>query len=68
VILHREAESGMHSHSREAGLTRLWWIQGAISATLTAVGVVDKIKAKGPLQWGFNGWTFFFYLDNVFFF
>jgi hypothetical protein len=59
----------MHSHWREAGLTWLWWIQGAISATLTAVGV-DKITTKGHLQWGFNGWTFyiFFYLDNVSFF
>jgi hypothetical protein len=24
VILHGEAGSGMHSHSREAGFTRLW--------------------------------------------
>jgi hypothetical protein len=54
VILHCESGSGMYSHSREAGLTRLWWIQGAITATLTAVGV-DKITTKGPLQWGFNG-------------
>jgi hypothetical protein len=37
--------------SREAGFTCLWWIQGMISATLTAVGV-DK-TTKGPLQWGF---------------
>jgi hypothetical protein len=40
----------MHSHSGEAGFTWLWWIQGAISATLTAVGV-DKITTKGTLQW-----------------
>jgi hypothetical protein len=57
VILHGETGSGMHSHLREAGLTRLWWIPGAISGTLTVVGV-DKITTKGPLQWGFNGWTF----------
>jgi hypothetical protein len=43
-----------------------WWIQGTISATLIVVGV-DKITRKGPLQWGFNVWTFFFLL-NVFFF
>jgi hypothetical protein len=55
VILHDEAGSGMQSHSREAGLTQLWWIQVAIPATLT---IVDKIKTKGLLQWGFNGWTF----------
>jgi hypothetical protein len=54
----------MHSHSREAALTQLWWIQGATSATLTVVGV-DKITTKGPLQWGFNGWTF--YLITQFF-
>jgi hypothetical protein len=56
----------MHFHLREAGLTQLWWIQGAISATLTAVGVVDKITTK----WDFNRWTFylFIYPDNVFFF
>jgi hypothetical protein len=60
VILHGEAGSGMHSYLREAGLTQLWWIQEAISATLTVVGVVDKITTKGPLQWGFNGWTFYF--------
>jgi hypothetical protein len=47
VILHSEAGSGMHSHFREAGLTWLWWIQGTISAPLTAVGV-DKITTKGP--------------------
>jgi hypothetical protein len=57
VILQGEAGSGMHSHLREAGLTGLWWIQGAITATLTMVGV-DKITTKGPLQWDFNGWTF----------
>jgi hypothetical protein len=46
-------ESGMHSHSREAGCTRLWCIQGMISAILTAVGV-NKTRTKGPLQWGFS--------------
>jgi hypothetical protein len=46
-----EAGLGMHSHSREDGLTQLWWIQGAITATLTMVGV-DKITTKGPLQRG----------------
>jgi hypothetical protein len=51
----------MHSHSGEADFTRLWWIQGAISATLTAVGI-DKITTKEPLQWGFNGWIFYFIL------
>jgi hypothetical protein len=57
VILHCETGSGMPSHLREAGLTRMWWIQGAISATLTVVGV-DKIITKGPFQWGFNDYTF----------
>jgi hypothetical protein len=47
VILHSEAGSGMHSHSREAGFTQLLWIQGTISATLTAVGV-DNQQQKGP--------------------
>jgi hypothetical protein len=51
----------MHSHLREAGLTQLWWIQEAITDTLTAVGVLEKIT-KGPLQWGFNGWTFYIYI------
>jgi hypothetical protein len=37
-------------------------IQGAISATLTAVGVVDKVKAKGHLQWGFNRWILYIYI------
>jgi hypothetical protein len=73
VILHGEAGSGMHFHLREAVLTLLWWILGEFTVTLTAVGVVQKITIKGPLQWGFNGWTFyiyifFFYLDNVYFF
>jgi hypothetical protein len=69
VILHGEARSGKHSHWREAGLIQLWWIQGAIIATFTAMRVVDKIKTKGPLQWGFNGWTFsfiFFYTMTFF--
>jgi hypothetical protein len=48
-----EAGSGMHSHSREAGFTRLWWIKGTISATLTAVRV--EKTTKEPLQWGFSG-------------
>jgi hypothetical protein len=57
----------MHSHLREAGLTPLWCIQGAITATSTVVGI-DKIT-KGPLQWGFNGWTFhFILLPNEFWF
>jgi hypothetical protein len=47
VILHGEAGPGMHSHSKEAGSTPMWWIQGAISATLTAVGI-DKITTEGP--------------------
>jgi hypothetical protein len=59
----------VHSHSRDAGLIQLWWIQGAITATLTVVGVVNKITTKGPLQWGFNGWTFYFFNpENVFWF
>jgi hypothetical protein len=28
AILYGEAESGRYSHSREAGFTQLWWIQG----------------------------------------
>jgi hypothetical protein len=45
---------GTHSHLGEAGLTWLLWIQGAICATLTVVGV-DKTTTNGPLQWDFNG-------------
>jgi hypothetical protein len=52
VILYGKTKSGMHSHLREAGFTQLWWIQGTISATLTAVGV-DKTTTKEPSQWGF---------------
>jgi hypothetical protein len=48
VILPGEAGSGTHCHFREAGFTQLWWIQGAIFATLTAMWV-DKITTKGPL-------------------
>jgi hypothetical protein len=62
VILHGEAGFRVHSHSREVGLTRLWWIQGAVSATLTVVGV-DKITT----QWGFNG-TFLFICYYYYFF
>jgi hypothetical protein len=47
VILHGETGSGIHSHSREGGFTWLWWIQGTVSATLTAVGI-DKTTTKGP--------------------
>jgi hypothetical protein len=54
----------MHSHSGEAGFTQLWWIQGAIFATLSAVGI-DKTTTKGPLQWGFNGWTFYSFTQTV---
>jgi hypothetical protein len=54
----------MHSYSGEAGFTPLWWIQGAIFATLKAVGI-DKIKTKGPLKWGFNGWTFYSFIQTV---
>jgi hypothetical protein len=50
MILHGEARSGMHSPSREAGFTRLWWIQGAISATLTVVGVDKIIKVYKPVS------------------
>jgi hypothetical protein len=42
-----EAGSVMHSHLREAGFTRLWWIQGMISATLT-VGGWTKQQQKDP--------------------
>jgi hypothetical protein len=38
-----------YTSTQEAGLTWLSWGQGAISATLTAVGV-DKITTKGPVQ------------------
>jgi hypothetical protein len=60
-ILHGEAGSGMHSHSREAVFTWLWWIQGAI---LTIVGI-DKITTKGLLQRGFSGWTFYSFTQTV---
>jgi hypothetical protein len=53
VILDGEAGSGTHYRLGEAGFTWLWWIQGAIFVTLTAVGI-DK-ATKGPLQWGFIG-------------
>jgi hypothetical protein len=52
VILYGETRSGMLTHSREAGFTRLWEVPGTISATLTAVGV-DKTSTKGSFQWGF---------------
>jgi hypothetical protein len=72
VILHGEARSGMHSYSREACLTGLWCIQGAITATLTVLEVVDKVTTKVPLQLGFNAWTFYlfiyFFLDSILFF
>jgi hypothetical protein len=55
----------MHSHSGEAGFTQLWWIKGAIFVTLTVVGV-DKITTKGLLQWGSNGWIFFFNPESIF--
>jgi hypothetical protein len=45
VVLHGEAGSGTHLNSEEAGFTWLWWIQGAIFATLTVVGI-DKITTK----------------------
>jgi hypothetical protein len=58
----------MHSYSGEAGFTPLWWIQGAIFATLTAVGI-DKIKTKGPLTWGFillpRLYLFFFLMSRI---
>jgi hypothetical protein len=57
----------MHSHSGEAGFTQLWWIQGAIFATLTAVGI-DKITTKGALQWGFNGLKFYSFTQTLSFF
>jgi hypothetical protein len=50
MILHGEARAGMHSHLREAGFTQLWWIQGAISATLTVVGVDKIIKVYKPVS------------------
>jgi hypothetical protein len=52
VILYGENGSGIHSHPREAGFTQLWWIQGTISATLTAVGVTkqqQKCPSSGAL-------------------
>jgi hypothetical protein len=52
-MFYGKVEPGMQSHLREAGFTRLWWIQGTISATLTAMGV-DKTTTKGPLQWDFR--------------
>jgi hypothetical protein len=42
VILYGENGSGIHSHSSEAGFTQLWWIQGIISGTLTAVEVTKQ--------------------------
>jgi hypothetical protein len=66
--MHGEAGLEMHSHLREAGLTRLWWIQEAITATLTMVGV-DKITIKCPSNGALNGWIFYFifYPDSIFF-
>jgi hypothetical protein len=53
----------MHSHSREAGFTQLWWIQETISATLAAVEV-DK-ATTGPLQWVFMvEYSIFFFLPK----
>jgi hypothetical protein len=48
----------------EAGFTWLWWIQGAIFATLSAIEI-DKIATKRPLRWGFNGWTFHCFTQTV---
>jgi hypothetical protein len=42
-------------------------IRGAITATLTMVGV-DKITTKRPLKWGFNGWMFYFIFTQCLFF
>jgi hypothetical protein len=56
----------MHSHLAEAGFTQLWWIRGAIFATLTAVGI-GKVTTKGPLQWDFNGWTFYSFIRTMYF-
>jgi hypothetical protein len=44
-------DEGCTPNLREADLTRLWWNQGAITATLTVVGIVDKIKTNGLPQW-----------------
>jgi hypothetical protein len=51
VILDGEAGLGIHSHLREAGLSWLWRIQGAISATLTVVEIQDNNK-RAPLMNG----------------
>jgi hypothetical protein len=50
----------MHSHLREAGLTQLWLIQEAISATLTAVGV-ERITTKGNLHGVLMGGHFIYF-------
>jgi hypothetical protein len=50
VILYDEAGSGMHSCSREAGFTRLWGIQGMISASLTAWGWTKQQTSSGALM------------------
>jgi hypothetical protein len=47
----------MHSYLREAGFTWLWWIQGIISITLTAVGM-DKTTTKETFQSGFSSHSF----------
>jgi hypothetical protein len=59
----------MHSHLREAGLTRLWWIQEAISATLTVVEV-DRITTEGHLRGVLMGghFIYFFICAMSFFF
>jgi hypothetical protein len=51
VISCDEAESGMHSLSREAGLTWLWWIQGAISVIFNCCGGrQNNNKRASPME------------------
>jgi hypothetical protein len=64
VILHRKDGSGMHSQLGETGFTLLWWTQGALFATLSVVEI-DKVTTNGPLQWGFNGWTFYSFTQTM---
>ena len=51
------AFQGPSSQEAAAFLTLVWWIQGVMSVTLSAVGVVRK-TVWGPVQTGWSGSSF----------
>lgn len=56
--------SEMQSQLQASGFTLLGWIQGAISATLTAIRV-ERTTVNWPLQRGFRGWAFYFLTHTI---